>query len=148
MTEEVNDIQEEVQEEATLDDLLRTIEKNKEDKTEEFEVFLPDIGKKMNIRTMRFEERKDFSGIFSSKNITIGSVIKNKDVKKIVYKCLNLGTLAQKALDKKLISNLYSVVDYLFSANDMMEILATIIDINNIGNIQKEKEQEIEELKN
>lgn len=130
---------------ANLDKLLRKIEKNKETENE-IKTFPFEVGgETFDVKTMTRKEKRDF--IYAQdaglKTMTAGDIVKR--MKPFIYKALDLAQLATKAKDEGLISSYYDVVEALFEPDEILEILAFIMEINNIsGNDVKE---EIEDIK-
>lgn len=130
---------------ANLDKLLRKIEKNKETENEVKTFPLTIAGETFDVKTMTRKEKREF--IYTQETnvskMTAGDIVKKK--KPFIYKALDLSQLAVKAKDAGLITSYYDVVEALFEPDEILEILAFIMEINNISS--KEVEGEIEEIK-
>lgn len=129
---------------ANLDKLLRKIEKNKETENEVKTYQLTIGGETFDVSTMTRKEKRDF--IYAqeaSKNKTAGDIVKM--MKSFIYKALNLKELAVKAKEEGFITSYYDVVEALFEPDEVLEIIAFIMDINNLSADTAKKE--LEEVK-
>lgn len=131
---------------ANLDKLLKRIEQNSlgenEQKTHELKI----AGEKFEVLTMTRKEKQDFVYARSAmqKNYTVKDVVKSAIP--YIYKSLQLSQLAQKAIDAKYIKKYHDVVEMLFEPDELLEIIAFIMEINNLAD-GKAVDEEISELK-
>lgn len=131
---------------ANLDKLLRKIEKNQETENETKTYPLEIAGEKFNVRTMTRKEKREF--IYAQEaggaNMTAGEIVKK--MKPFIYKALDLAPLAEKAKDAGYIKTYYDVVEALFEPDEVLEVLAFIIEINKISS-NKFVDEEIDDIK-
>ena len=75
--------------------------------------------------------------------LKIGDVIKRSIP--FIYKALNLSSLAERAKQDKLIVKYYDVVELLFEPEELMQIIAFIMEINGIS--EKQTDEDVEDIK-
>lgn len=126
-----------------LDKLLKKVEKNslnaEVQKTIPFKVG----GEEFEVLTMTRKEKQNFiySRSTTKADMTVGEAI--KWAKPYIYKSLQLQQLAEKAIDAGYIRSNYDIVEMLFEPDELAEIIGFIIEINNIGETQKEAYDDI-----
>ena len=131
---------------ANLDRLLKKIEKNKETANETTTHLYKHDGEEFNVRTLSRQEKRDFIYALESKqkSMTAGDIV--KVMKPFVYKSIEeLAPLAVKAKEAGYITKNQDVVEELFDTMEILEIIAFITEINDLG--KETPEEEIEELK-
>lgn len=130
---------------ANLDKLLRKIEKNKENENQTKTFNLTIGGEDFEVCTMTRKEKRDFvyAQEASTGKMTAGEIVKK--MKPFIYKALNLKELAVKAKEEGYITSYYDVVEALFEPDEVLEILAFIMEINNISG--ETVKNEVEEIK-
>lgn len=129
---------------ANLDKLLRKIEKNKETENEVKKYPLTIGGESFEVSTMTRQEKRDFvyAQEAGTSKMTAGDIVKK--MKPFIYRALNLKELAVKAKEEGYITSYYDVVEALFEPDEILEILAFIMEINKIsGDTIKDEVDEI-----
>ncbi len=130
---------------VNLDKLLKKIEKNTETAEEQKTYPLEIGGETYEVKTMTRRQKADFlyTQEAGKSNMTIGDVVKRS--KRFIYDSLQLSQLAVKAKDAGFIKSYYDVIDALFEPEQILEILAFIMKINNLTD--EVIEEDIEEVK-
>lgn len=135
-------------EQSKLDKYLKIVEESKKDApTEEKEVFLPDLGENFTFRTLSRSEKRELNFGLKFKMDCLADVFSNNVVKKTIYNCCELSSLAAKAKEQKLISNYYQIIEMLFTSSDLIILWEEILKENHIGDAQ-ETSAEVNDLKN
>lgn len=127
-----------------LDKYLKRIEDNLNYKTEEYEIKIGSLGSAMKIRTLTLPEQREWYNcmpIGGSK--LVGDFTTNKTIRKIIYDVMNLKEIALAAKDRGLIKSYYDVLDYLFTVEDLVDIIKDISD-----RIDSQKDDGVDDLKN
>lgn len=118
---------------SNLDELLKQIEKNREE-SEKVTIHQLKIGDNtFDVKTMTRKQKRDF--IFTKKtslNSTFGEVV--QWAKPIIYSSLGLAPLAVKAKELGYIVSYYDVVEALFEPTEIAEIITFICEINSFTN--------------
>lgn len=126
-----------------LDKYLKKIEENVNYKTSEYEIKIPSFDEPMKIRTLTIAEKRDWQNSVPVTGIkTIGDITQNPTMRKIIYNVLNLKEIAVAAKEKGLINSYYDVIDYLFTIEDLVDIVHSITDHNDGS------KDEVNDLKN
>lgn len=126
-----------------LDKYLKKIEANVNHKTSEYEIKIESLGDTMKIRTLTLSEKRDWQNSVPVSGIkVIGDITQNKTTRKIIYDVLNLKEIAVAAKEKGLISSYYDVIDYLFTVEDLVDIIQSITEHNS------EAQDGVDDLKN
>ena len=130
---------------VNLDKLLKKIEKNTETAEEQKTYPLEIGGETYEVKTMTRRQKADFlyTQEAGKSNMTIGDVVKRS--KRFIYDSLQLSQLAVKAKDAGFIKSYYDVIDALFEPEQILEIIAFIMKINNLTD--EVIEEDIEEVK-
>lgn len=127
-----------------LDKYLKRIEENLNHKTEEYEIEVKSIGSKMKIRTLTLpEQRAWYNSMPVSGSKLVGDFTTNKTIRKIIYDVMDLKEIALAAKERGLINTYYDVLDYLFTVEDLVDIIKDISD-----RMDKEKDDGVDDLKN
>ena len=114
-----------------LDKYLKKIEENVNYKTSEYEIKIASFDEPMKIRTLTLTEKRDWQNSVPVTGIkTIGDITQNPTMRKIIYNVLNLKEVAVAAKEKGLINSYYDVIDYLFTIEDLVDIVHSITDHN------------------
>lgn len=126
-----------------LDKLLKKVEKNSLNADVQKTVPLKVGGEEYEVLTLTRKEKQDFiySRSTTKTDMTIGEAI--KWAKPYIYKSLQLQQLAEKAIDAGYIKTNYDIVEMLFEPEELAEIISFIVEINHIGDAQKEAYEEI-----
>lgn len=118
---------------SNLDELLKQIEKNREE-SEKVTIHQLKIGDNtFDVKTMTRKQKRDF--IFTKKtsqNSTFGEIV--QWAKPIIYSSLGLAPLAVKAKELDYIVSYYDVVEALFEPTEIAEIITFICEINSFTN--------------
>lgn len=115
-----------------LDKYLKKIEENVNYKTSEYEIKIASLDDIMKIRTLTLAEKRDWQNSVPVSGIkTVGDVTQNKTMRKIIYNVLDLKEIAVAAKEKGLINTYYDVLDYLFTVEDLIDIVQSITEHNN-----------------
>lgn len=126
-----------------LDKYLKKIEENVNYKTSEYEIKIASFDEPMKIRTLTLTEKRDWQNSVPVTGIkTIGDITQNPTMRKIIYNVLNLKEIAVAAKEKGLINSYYDVIDYLFTIEDLVDIVHSITDHNDGS------KDEVNDLKN
>lgn len=130
---------------VNLDKLLKKIEKNTETEEEQQTYPLEIAGETYEVKTMTRRQKADFlyAQETGKSNMTIGDVVKRS--KKFIYDSLQLSQLAVKAKEAGFIKSYYDVIEALFEPEQILEIIAFIMKINNLSD--ETIEEDIEEVK-
>lgn len=126
-----------------LDKLLKKVEKNSFNAEVQKTVPFKIGGEEFEVLTMTRKEKQDFiySRSTTKTDMTIGDAV--KWAKPYIYRALQLQQLAEKAIDAGYIRSNYDIVEMLFEPEELAEIIAFIVEINNIGEAQKEAYEDI-----
>lgn len=126
-----------------LDKLLKKVEKNSLNADVQKTFPLTVGGEEFEVLTMTRKEKQDFiySRSTTKTNMTIGDAV--KWAKPYIYRSLQLAQLAEKAIDAGYIKRNYDIVEMLFEPEELAEIIAFIVEINNLGEAQKEAYEDI-----
>lgn len=112
-----------------LEKYLKKIEENVNYKTSEYEIEIASLGETMKIRTLTLAEKREWQNCIPLDGIkTIGDATENKTMRKIIYNVMDLKEIAVAAKEKGLINSYYDVLDYLFSIEDLIDIIHSISD--------------------
>lgn len=126
-----------------LDKYLKIIEDNVNYKTSEYEIEIKSLGEKMKIRTLTLAEQREWQNSIPVSGLkTIGNFTENRSMRKIIYNVMDLKDIATTAKEKGLIQSYYDVLDYLFTVEDLIDIIHNITDHIN------EKNAGVDDLKN
>lgn len=126
-----------------LDKYLKKIEENVNYKTSEYEIKIASFDEPMKIRTLTLTEKRDWQNSVPVTGIkTIGDITQNPTMRKIIYNVLNLKEIAVAAKEKGLINSYYDVIDYLFTIEDLVDIVHSITEHNDGS------KDEVNDLKN
>ena len=126
-----------------LEKYLKKIEENVNYKTSEYEIKIESLGETMKIRTLTLAEKREWQNSVPANGVkTIGDITENKTMRKIIYNVMNLKEVAVAAKEKGLINSYYDVLDYLFTIEDLIDIIHSISD-----HIDK-KNDGVDDLKN
>ena len=128
---------------ANLDELLKKIEKNANDDNRTSKE-LTIGGETYEVLSMTRAQKKAFiyGQKIGQKDFIAGNLIKS--FIPIIYDCFQLKELAIKAKEAQYINSYYDVVEMLFSADELLEIVAFMVEFNNInGDVIKEDVEEI-----
>ena len=118
---------------ANLDKLLRKIEHNKETENDVKTYQLEVAGEKFDVKTMTRKEKRDFIYAQDANSDKLNADELVKKMKPFIYRSLELAPLAEKAKDEGLIKSYYDVIEALFEPEEIFEIIAFIMKINNIS---------------
>ena len=126
-----------------LDKYLKKIEENLNYKTSEYEIKIESLGETMKIRTLTLAEQRDwYNSMPIGGSKVVGDFTNNKTMRKIVYNVMNLKEIAVAAKEKGLINSYYDVLDYLFTPEEIADILSNIQDHIKVDNTR------VDDLKN
>ncbi|MBQ8981620.1 MAG: hypothetical protein IJ077_08440 [Eubacterium sp.] len=110
-----------------LDKYLKKIEENLNHKTKEYEIKIGSLGETMKIRTLTLSEQREwYNSMPIGGSKVVGDFTNNQTMRKIVYNVMNLNEIAVAAKEKGLINTYYDVLDYLFTAEELADILSNI----------------------
>lgn len=128
-----------------LDKLLKKLELNKNNENEQKTYPLEIGGETYEVKTFTRSQKRDFMYAFETgqNKLKIGDVIKRSIP--FIYKALNLSSLAERAKQDKLIVKYYDVVELLFEPEELMQIIAFIMEINGIS--EKQTDEDVEDIK-
>lgn len=128
-----------------LDKLLKKLEINKNTENEQKTYPLEIGGDTYEVKTFTRSQKRDFMYAFETgqNKLKIGDVIKRSIP--FIYKALNLSLLAERAKQDKLIVKYNDVVELLFEPEELMQIIAFIMEINGIS--EKQTDEDVEEIK-
>lgn len=114
-----------------LDKYLKKIEENVNYKPTEYEIKIPSLDDTMKIRTLTIAEKRDWQSSVPVTGIkTVGDVTQNPTMRKIIYNVMGLKEIAVAAKEKGLINSYYDVIDYLFTVEDLVDIVQSITEHN------------------
>lgn len=118
---------------VNLDRLLKKVEKNYETAEEQKTYPLEIGGETYEVKTLTRRQKADFlyTQEAGKSNMTIGDVVKRS--KRFIYDSLQLSQLAVKAKDAGFIKSYYDVIEALFEPEQILEIIAFIMKINNLS---------------
>ena len=121
---------------TALEELLKTVEKNYQDrnKREKIEYYIG--GKKFDVVLLTRAERFELYFSRMASNNTFKGFY--DWVKPAIYKCFQLKDLALKAKEEGYIKNYYDIIEMLFSPDEIQEIINFILRENQIGMGTKE----------
>lgn len=126
-----------------LDKYLKRIEDNVNYQTSDYEIEIKSLGEKMKIRTLTLAEQREWQNSIPAGGLkTVGDITENKSMRKIIYTVMDLKDIATTAKEKGLIQSYYDVLDYLFTVEDLIDIIHNITDHIN------EKNAGVDDLKN
>ena len=130
---------------ANLDKLLKRIEHNKETQNDVKSYPLTIGGETFEVSTMSKLEKRNFiyAQETSKTTLTVGEMVKK--MKPFIYKALDLKELAVRAKEAGYIASYYDVVEALFQPEEIVEIIAFLVEINN--ETEKDVKEEVEEIK-
>lgn len=110
-----------------LDKYLKKIEENLNHKTKEYEIKIESLGETMKIRTLTLSEQREwYNSMPIGGSKVVGDFTNNPTMRKIVYNVMNLNEIAVAAKEKGLINTYYDILDYLFTAEELADILSNI----------------------
>lgn len=129
-----------------LDKYLKRIEDNLNYKTEEYEIEVKSIGNTMKIRTLTLpEQRAWYNSMPIGGTKLVGDYTTNPTFRKIIYDVMDLKEIAVVAKEKGLIKSYYDVLDYLFTVEDLVDIIK---DISDRMERQSQTDDGVNDLKN
>ncbi len=120
-----------------LQELLKTVEKNYEDRNKRETAELEVGGKTFEVVLLTRAEKLDLYFSKKSEEVTFKSIY--NWLKPVIYKCLQLKDLAVKAKEAGYIKNYYDVIEMLFSPCEIQEIIYFILQKNEMGFVAREE---------
>ena len=128
-----------------LDRLLKKIELNKNTANEQKTYPLKIGGETYEVKTMTRDKKREFFYMneIGQKDIKIGDIVK-KSIP-FIYSSLNLAPLAERAKQDKLIVKYHDIVESLFEPDEIVQIIAFMMEINGIS--EKQTDEDVEAIK-
>ena len=132
-----------------LDKLLKKLEINKNTENEQKTYPLEIGGETYEVKTLNREKKREIGFLiydnmdFKTRKVDL-SVVTKKMIPTIYYS-LGLKDLALRAKENNLIVKYYDVVELLFEPQELMEIVAFIMEINGIS--EKQTDEDVEAIK-
>lgn len=112
-----------------LEKYLKKIEENVNYQTSDYEIEIKSLGCNMKIRTLTLSEQRSwFNCMPVGGSKLVGDFTTNKTIRKIIYDIMDLKEIAVVAKEKGLINSYYDVLDYLFTVEDLVDIIKDISD--------------------
>lgn len=112
-----------------LDKYLKKIEETANIKVKEYEIQLNGFDEPLKIRTLSLEERREWQYSIPANGIkTIGDILNNQTIRKIIYEVMDLKKIAVAAKERGLINTYYDVLDYMFTVDNLLDIVKNITD--------------------
>ena len=127
-----------------LDKYLKKIEENLNYQTSEYDIEIASLGSTMKIRTLTLpEQRAWYNSMPISGSKLVGDFTTNQTIRKIIYEIMDLKEIAVAAKEKGLIKSYYDVLDYLFTVEDLVDIIKDVSD-----RMDNQKDDGVDDLKN
>lgn len=129
-----------------IEKYLKIVEAEKNRPTEKHTIHIKSLDDDMEIRTLTHSERRNLIYAQRIKKVTVGDML-TPEMIRTIYSCMGLKEIAIPAKEKGLIQSYYDIIEFLFTPDDIADIILKIYEINGMSSADK-IEDPVDEIKN